>query len=447
MVPNTDLPDALKNGGQLAVPMKSPKGDSVWVHASDVVAAQNAGGKVDWDSAPKETHEGFWSALGSTVSGMLKPQALNPYPGMGQEDKTQAAAQSQAEDQQRKAEGRSLPYRAIAPVGESVGANVPGMEAAARQGDTAGVMGHAVGSAVPVVAGTAIAEVAPKVGPKIEARMADAAPDLYRSALKPSTVPAKQAQVTGAIKTGLESGIPVSEAGLEKLGSLIDDVNDKIKSTIDANPNRPINKFSVASRLSDTAKKFSRQVNPTADLNAIGEAGNDFLGTQPNPIAASDAQALKTGTYQQLKGKAYGELKGASIESQKALARGLKEELANAFPELKDLNARDSQFYGLEPLLEKAVARINNHQLVGIGTPITAGAAKAVTGSSKVAAVSGMIKAVVDNPNVKSRLAIMLNKASKGKVTPALVSSRLAAYSAALGRAASVEAPDDQAQQ
>jgi hypothetical protein len=70
-------------------------------------------------------------------------------------------------------------------------------------------------------------------------------------------------------------------------------------------------------------------------------------------------------------------------------ARGLKEELAVQFPELKQLNARGSQLFDLQPVLEKAVNRIGNHQLIGVGTPIVTGAAKALTGSSKLAAVTG----------------------------------------------------------
>jgi len=61
--------------------------------------------------------------------------------------------------------------------------------------------------------------------------------------------------------------------------------------------------------LKETANKFKTQVNPTADLQAITESGKEFLKTQPRNIPASDAQALKQGTYRQLKGKAYGELK------------------------------------------------------------------------------------------------------------------------------------------
>ena len=269
---------------------------------------------------------------------------------------------------------------------------------------------------------------------------------LYRTALKPSTkIP--QARADTMIQTGLQNSIPVSRGGLEKLGSLIDDLNDKIQTTVDKGANqlvrRPdgtiqqgitVNKFDVASRLSDTAKQFKTQVNPGADLNAIGESGNEFLENQPNEIPASDAQALKVGTYRQLKKAAYGSLKPAAVEAQKALARGIKEELVSQFPELKDLNAQDSKLIDLDGVLETAVNRISNHQVIGIGTPIAAGAAKAVTGSAGVGVVAGVIKGVLDNPVVKSRLAIALSK--KG-VNLGTASNRIAAYSAALDAGAS----------
>jgi hypothetical protein len=268
---------------------------------------------------------------------------------------------------------------------------------------------------------------------------------LYRTALKPSTT-IPQARANTMIQTGLQNSIPVSAGGLEKIGSLIDDLNDKIKTTIDNGANqlvrRPdgtiqqgvtVNKFKVASRLGDTTQKFSTQVNPASDLNAISESGNEFLQSQPNEIPASQAQALKQGTYQQLKNAAYGTLKPAAVEAQKALARGIKEELVNQFPEIKDLNAQDSKLIDLDGVLEKAVNRIGNHQVIGIGTPIMAGAAKAVTGSTGAAAVVGMMKGVLDNPLVKSRIAIAL--ARKGVSLPGAM-NRISAYSAALGAGA-----------
>jgi hypothetical protein len=67
--------------------------------------------------------------------------------------------QAVALDQQRKAEGRSAAYRALAPVAGIV-ANVPGMEESARDGDTSGVLGHAAAgvtlAATPLIAEGAV---------------------------------------------------------------------------------------------------------------------------------------------------------------------------------------------------------------------------------------------------------------------------------------------------
>jgi hypothetical protein len=267
--------------------------------------------------------------------------------------------------------------------------------------------------------------------------------EAYQSALKPSTT-LSESERAAITKTGLSEEIPVTKDGLDDLHDLISDLNTKIKAQIASDPSRPVNKFAVASRLSKTADRFANQVSPTEDLESIGRVGNDFLETAPNPIPAARAQTMKQGTYQALGDKAYGEVKGASIEAQKALARGLKEEIARIFPEVGKLNARESQLLDLEPVLERAIGRIGNHQLMGIGTPVAAGAAKAVTGSNKVGAVVGVVKAVLDNPAVKSRLAIALSKG--GGIPFGTATQRVAAYSAALTQAAlrgdSQSAPD-----
>lgn len=259
--------------------------------------------------------------------------------------------------------------------------------------------------------------------------------EAYQSALKPSTrMP--EAKINSAIQTGLNEGIPVSAKGLSKLTGLIDDVNTKMDNAIPANSPATVNKFAVASRLNDTAKTFSNQVAPTADLNAISETGNDFIATQPGQIPVKDAAEIKTGTYTQLR-KKYGQLGDASVEAQKALARGIKEELITQFPELQTLGQKDQQFINLEGPLEAAVKRIGNHQLLGIGTPIAAGAAKAVTGSNKIAATVAVLKAVLDDPMVKSRLAISLNRAGvRGPAASQRVNSYLGQLAAVSARSA-----------
>lgn len=441
-IPYERMHDAVQAGAVPAVKMKAPDGSIGYVPAPKSQDAVKAGGSIiplgadDLGASKPGVAATLWNDLKGMASGI--PQTARTVGEMTQPGTAGVALApivqglSQADDI-RKAEGRSLPYRADAAAATLLGANVPGMEDAAREGNPGAVVGHAIAGAAPYIAGAGIGATADALGPAVGESADSFAKRLYQSALKPSTQ-ASPAKVDSAIATGLENKIPVSPAGVETLSSLVDDLNDKIKAQIASDPNRPINKFAVTSRLGDTAQKFGTQVNPEADLDAISNAGNEFLRNQPGEIPASDAQALKTGTYQQLQGKAYGELKSATIEAQKALARGLKDELNNAFPELANLNAQESQLFGLEPLLEKAVQRGGNHQLVGIGTPVAVGAGKALTGSTGGAVVAGLMKQVIDNPVIKSRLAIALSHAG---VAPAEAFSRVAAYSSALDQAVS----------
>jgi len=313
----------------------------------------------------------------------------------------------------------SIPF--LGPQNEKIGQEVSAGKYGAALGDVAGISANMI---APELAKRVYVQAPNMQGP---------AERMYRSSLKPSTA-ADQSRVSGAIQTGLENRIPVSKGGVEKLSDLMDDVNNKISQQIASSPNAPINKFSVASRLSETAKKFSTQVNPLSDLNAISESGNEFLEGQPVNINAADAQALKQGTYQQMRGK-YGQLSAASVEAQKALARGLKEEIAKQFPEINSLNAQDSKLINLDGLLDRAVARISNHQMIGIGTPLATAGAKAISGSNAVAGVSGLLKAVIDDPVIKSHLAIALSHASGGKISLPVGLARVAAYSDALGNA------------
>lgn len=266
--------------------------------------------------------------------------------------------------------------------------------------------------------------------------------ELYQSALKPSTK-LTETQRNRVLDTGLSEGIPVSKGGQEKLASLMDDVNQSIADKIAAGntAGATVNKFKVASRLADTYDQMSSQVNPEKAQNAVGRAGNEFLRNQPNEIPLEKAQALKQGTYQQIK-KSYGQLSNAATESQKALGRGLKEEIATQFPEIADLNARDSNLIGLDKQLERAVNRISNHQMMGIGTPLAAAGVKAATGSTGAAAAIGILKAIIDDPLIKSKLAISLSKGAGIPLSQAQI--RVARYGAALAGATSGAVPTRQ---
>jgi hypothetical protein len=152
---------------------------------------------------------------------------------------------------------------------------------------------------------------------------------MMNSALKPGVKLSMKAATKGetpeVVKTLLKEGINVTPGGAAKLERLINASDDEISHAIQGVTGQ-INPLKVASRLTPTAKEFASQVNPTSDLEAISKVGQEFLETHPTDIDLQAAQAMKRGTYKQLAGK-YGELKGAEVEAQKALARGLKEEI------------------------------------------------------------------------------------------------------------------------
>lgn len=242
----------------------------------------------------------------------------------------------------------------------------------------------------------------------------DTAADLYKTALKaPTTMPVED--VKAIVKTALEHEIPISEAGVQKLNSLVSDFNAAIDAKVKGSGGS-ISKYDVAKRLGPTAQTFANQVSPTSDLNAISQVGNDFLETQPANIPNETAQSLKKGTYKQLSGK-YGELANAQVEAQKALARGLKEELANQIPELTGLNAKEAALLDLSGVLERAVNRAANANKGRIGPMLAGGVTKALTGSTAIGTATGILKAVLDDPETASKLAIAINKAQQSNPT------------------------------
>jgi|SRR5581483_6133063 len=449
-IPYERVMEAKNAGAEIGVRMKAPDGTVRVVPASRYAEAAKQGGKVLPIEQQAVEKLGFWETMGADLKAAVAglPNAIKQglAPITGGQVSLEGPAAAVAADEQRAKQGRGALYRAGALTATAAGANVQGMEQAAEEGNSAAIVGHAAAGAVPYIAGSAAGAAKEILGPEVEALARTKAGEMYQSALKPSTR-LSPAKVQNAVQTGLSAEIPVSEAGVEKLTGLIEDLNDKIKAQIPQNSPQTVNKFKVASRLSDTAKKFETQVNPEADMNAIAESGNEFLRNQPNGIPAYDAQKLKQGTYQQLGSKAYGEMKTATIEAQKALARGIKEELVAQFPELKALNAQESKFLNLEPLLEHAVQRISNHQLIGIGTPAVGTTAAVLTGSRSVGALAGVLKMVVDNPAIKSRLAIALNRAGLDLPTSL---ARIGAYSTALAQGATSangEIPDGQSSQ
>lgn len=178
----------------------------------------------------------------------------------------------------------------------------------------------------------------------VKAGLKGTARSLMNSAVKPMWKDLKTGDAAKAIDTLLDEGVSPTPSGMAKLREKIDLLNDQIKDKISAS-NATVDVQMVGRALQDTVNRFAMQVNPKSDLATIKAAWDEFQ-THPalgggTTLPVSLAQKMKQGTYRVLAGK-YGEVGSAATESQKALARGLKEEVAAAVPGVAGLNAQES---------------------------------------------------------------------------------------------------------
>jgi hypothetical protein len=260
-------------------------------------------------------------------------------------------------------------------------------------------------------------------GAWIGAGMKAVAPRVMQSAVKPTLAMMKEHPVGRLVSTLLDQGINVTEGGLQKLHALLTATNDEIRAAVNASSAR-IRTGDVADRLTDLSQRVANQVNPTKDLNAVEAAGVEFRNhprfAGPNgsvnlTTPVQTAQDLKVGTYRQLQGK-YGEMSNASAEAQKALARGLKEEIAKEVPGIAELNSRDSDLLAAIDAVGRRVAFSGNKDPIGFAW---------VTNHPTT-----FIAALLDkSPAVKSLLARGLydNAARAAKVSPQLIRTAVAA--------------------
>lgn len=202
---------------------------------------------------------------------------------------------------------------------------------------TAGMVANVGLQAIPMALGGSGAKI---VSPALRST----AEYLMQSALKPTVKQLKTGDATTAVSTMLSEGLNATKGGVAALKDKIGALNDQISSAISSSPAQ-VTIGEAGKYLPETLERFSKQVNPQADMDAIRKSWEQFrnhpllqgLGEMPVQLA----QTLKQGTYKQLAGK-YGELSGSEIEAQKAIARGLKDQVAEAVPGVANLNQQES---------------------------------------------------------------------------------------------------------
>lgn len=193
------------------------------------------------------------------------------------------------------------------------------------------------------------------------------APRLMQSALKPAQSLLDEYRTTAPdlAKVLLNEGASVTSGGLRKLQSLLKATNDEIKALVQSSK-ATISKDAVLGRVDKLAmESMKTSANPTKALAKATQVADEFVEHpyyKGDTLPVSAAQALKVGSYKEI-GNAYG--KPEKAQALKALARGLKEEIATAVPGVAELNARDAQLMGALDAVGRRVAQASNRDPVG----------------------------------------------------------------------------------
>jgi hypothetical protein len=188
---------------------------------------------------------------------------------------------------------------------------------------------------------------------------------LLQSAVKPDAADIKSGAAGRAMNTMLEERIDHSPAGMHRLHGTVSGLNSEVEAAIHGSP-ASVNVARVGSRLRAPYDNARNQVNPTADVNTVRGVWDEFrrspqiVGRTEIPVQA--AHELKKGTYRSLGGKSYGEIGSASTEAQKALARGLREEVAANVPGVVAPLQREASLMNVLDVAErKALQQANNN--------------------------------------------------------------------------------------
>jgi len=216
-------------------------------------------------------------------------------------------------------------------------------------------------------AGT-LGKVGAEMFPNIAKTISQTIPEkLMQSALKPTLKQLETGQASTAVKTMLEEGINPTQAGVQKIQSKIKDLNTQVANKIESSTGT-VKKTDILKYLDELEAKKLKQVNPADDIAAIDRVKQEFMNfnkpvikTPSQAIPVQLAQELKQGTYGSL-AKKYGQLGSTEVEAQKTLARGLKEKVGEAVPEVIGLNKKESELIDTLDVVERrALMELNKN--------------------------------------------------------------------------------------
>lgn len=192
---------------------------------------------------------------------------------------------------------------------------------------------------------------------------------VMQQAVKPSISDLESGAADKAMGTMLKEGIKPTRGGMIAASKKANEFGNVVKQEI-ANSPATVNVVRAAAPLRETYTNALTQVNPEPDLNAVRAAWDQFIKSPliagKTEIPVQTAQSIKSGTYRALADK-YGEIGSASTEAQKALARGLRDEIAKAVPSVVDPLSREAALRQVMDVAGRRALIASNNNALGLG--------------------------------------------------------------------------------
>ena len=239
---------------------------------------------------------------------------------------------------------------------------------------------------------------------------------VYRSAIKaPTTL--TPAEGRAMAETGLREGITPNEKGLGKLAELERELIGKIEDVVNwaSAKKGKVATQEVIKRLRSEYKKMGG-ADPEGARKLIDTAVDKFR-KHGRYLTVKQIHRIKKEIYKDLPPSAFAPTKRDVIKTKidKTLARGAKEVVEEAAPEVKGLNKRAGELIELSEVLGRTVNRIENSNLLSLNTDLAAVAGAHIAGGPG-AVIGAASRGIFGLPIMKARLAQVLYGSGKQAV-------------------------------
>ena len=228
-----------------------------------------------------------------------------------------------------------------------------------------GVAGNVAIRAVPAIVSGGLAR-------NLSPAMESGARTLMQSAVKPERAARLSGDAGKAIDTMLNRGINATAGGLESTQNQVTNLEKIVQGVLDKSP-AYINKDAVAKHiqpaLDDVMLNLEKAQN-VKDINAVlGKFLNHDVFRNTDSIPAKLGNEMKQAFYRELKNKSYvpGADLTASALGQKALASGLRQEIAAAEPAIVPTLKEQSELINVLRVLGPRVSVEGNKNILGLG--------------------------------------------------------------------------------